>query len=165
MSGIPIRYAGLAAEGDIPVSAANPLPVTLDSSGIGTEATLLAILAELEAPVTELPHQPLDETSDLTYVFSTGSASGERAALVAAVAAQTTRVHRMVVTAAAATVLELRNGASGTALMTIEFPAAGAYTFDFDSRPWVATSENTALILNSTVATKVTLSLWYVTSA
>lgn len=162
-----VRYAGASGAGDTRVSAANPLPVTsTGGSGaeLATEITLDAVLTELQTPATSMPHVALDTTSDLTYVFDTSSASGERT-LVSATASQTTRVHRMVITAAAATVIEIRDGASGTALWSIEFPAAGAYTFDFDPRPWAKTTANTALIRNSTVATKVTIALWYVKSA
>jgi hypothetical protein len=137
-----------------PVDSDNPMPVSDPE-----------LLAAMQTEATSIPHFALDTTSDLSYVFSTGSASGERAAIVSATASQTTRVHRLVITAAAATVIELRDGASGAALWSIEFPAAGAYTFDFDPRPWAKTTANTALIMNSTVATKVTLAVWYVKAA
>ena len=139
-----------------------------DSSGniadLATEATQLDILTELQTVPTSIPHFATDTTSDLTYGFSSSSASGE-VSLVTATASQTTRVYKAVVTAAAATVIELRDGAAGTALWTIEFPAAGAYVFDFDPRPWAKTTANTALIRNSTVATKVTVAFWYIKSA
>lgn len=150
-----------------PVTAANPMPVTASGASgaaLATEVTLDRVADAVEATASSIPHFALDTTSDLTYFFDTSSASGERT-LVSATASQTTRVYRMVITAAAATVIELRDGASGTALWTIEFPAAGAYTFDFDPRPWAKTTANTALIRNSTVATKVTIALWYVKSA
>lgn len=118
-----------------------------------------------EATVSTLPKRPLETATGLTHAFSTGSASGERAALVSATASQTTRVHRITVTAGAATVVELRDGASGTALKTFEFPAAGAYVFDFDERPYAITTANTALILYSSVATKVTADFDYIKSA
>lgn len=164
---------GVTADGPTLVKdeAGKRLPTTAALST--TDATTLASIVTntdraadaLELAATSIPHFALDAASDLSYVFSTGSASGERAALVSATAAQTTRVHRMVITAAAATVIELRDGAAGTALWTVEFPAAGAYTFDFDPRPWAKTTANTALIMNSTVATKVTIALWYVKAA
>lgn len=135
-----------------------------DQADLATEATQLDVLAELQTVPTSIPHFATDTTSDLTYGFSSSSASGE-VSLVTATSAQTTRVYKAVVTAAAATVIELRDGASGTALWTIEFPAAGAYVFDFDPRPWAKTTANTALIRNSTVATKVTIAFWYIKSA
>jgi len=140
----------------------------VNSSGVSvdlaTEATQLDVLAELQTSPTSIPHFATDTTSDLTYGFSSSSASGE-VSLVTATSGQTTRIYKAVVTAAAATVVELRDGASGTALWTIEFPAAGAYVFDFDPRPWAKTTANTALIRNSTVATKVTIAFWYIKSA
>lgn len=148
---------------------ANDASAGAGAVGTGTQRVTLAsddpAVVALTTALTSIPHVALDTTTDLSYVFSTGSASGERAALVSATASQTTRVHRMVITAAAATVIELRDGTGGTALWTVEFPAAGAYTFDFDPRPWAKTTANTALIMNSTVATKVTIALWYVKSA
>lgn len=164
---------GVTAKGPVLVEdvAGKRVPTTANLDATATahlsaiETATEASQAALEAAATSIPHFALDAASDLSYVFSTGSASGERAALVSATASQTTRVHRMVITAAAATVIELRDGASGTPLWTVEFPAAGAYTFDFDPRPWAKTTANTALIMNSTVATKVTIALWYVKSA
>jgi hypothetical protein len=135
-----------------------------DSVDLATEATQLDVLAELQTVPTSIPHFATDTTSDLTYGFSSSSSSGE-VSLVTATASQTTRVYKAVVTAAAATVIEIRDGAAGTALWTIEFPAAGAYVFDFDPRPWAKTTANTALIRNSTVATKVTIAFWYIKSA
>jgi hypothetical protein len=135
-----------------------------DVADLATEATQLDVLAELQTVPTSIPHFATDTTSDLTYGFSTSSASGE-VSLVTATVGQTTRVYKAVVTAAAATVIEIRDGAVGTALWTIEFPAAGAYVFDFDPRPWAKTTANTALIRNSTVATKVTIAFWYIKSA
>lgn len=140
----------------------------VDSGGLPTdlalESTLQDVLTALQTPATSLPHFATDTTSDLTHGFSSSSSSGERT-LVGAVSGQTTRIYRMTITAAAATVIELRDGASGTALKTMEFPAAGAYVYDFDPRPYVKTTANTALILNSTVATKTTIDFGYITSA
>lgn len=85
--------------------------------------------------------------------------------MITATASQTSRIHRMTITAAAATVVEIRDGASGTPLKTIEFPAAGAFVFDFSERPYVKSSTNTKLVRNSTVATKVTIDFEYVKSA
>jgi len=143
----------------LPTTSAGP-----DGEALATEATQEAVLEALQTEATSIPHFALDATSDLTYVFSSSSASGE-VSLVTATASQTTKAYRMVITAAAATVIELRDGASGTALWSIEFPAAGAYVFDLNSRPWAKTTANTALMRNSTVATKVTIALWYVKSA
>jgi len=126
--------------------------------------TLGSILTELQTAAISVPHEALDTTTDLTHAFSTSSASGE-VSLVTATASQTTRLHRFTITAAAATVIELRDGAAGTALRTIEFPAAGAYVFDFSARPYAKTTANTALMRNSTVATKVTIDFEYVKSA
>lgn len=148
--------------------AANAL---LNGSGDASEATLrdaadslTTIATALTTTATSIPHFGLDTTSDLTHAFVTSSSSGEQD-MVTATASQTTRLHRFTITAAAATVVELRDGASGTALKTIEFPAAGAYTYDFDPRPYAKTTANTKLVRNSTVATKVTIDFEYIKSA
>ena len=153
VGGIQIQHVVIDSDAGVAVD----LEALLDAQ----QTTLDSIDTSLSTPATSIPHFALDTTSDLTYVFDTSSSSGERT-LVSATSSQTTRVHRMVITAAAATVIELRDGASGTALWSVEFPAAGAYVFDFDPRPWAKTTANTALIRNSTVATKVTVALWYV---
>ncbi len=139
-------------------------PSTGASEDLSEGSSLGDVVTALTTPATSIPHFATDTTSDLTHGFSSSSSSGERT-LVAAVSSQTTRIYRMTLSAAAATVIELRDGASGTALKTIEFPAAGAYVYDFDPRPYCKTTANTALILNSTVATKTTIDFGYLTSA
>jgi len=140
----------------------------VDSSGtsvdLATEATALDILTALQTPAAELPETPLMPTSDLTHAFVTSSSSGEQD-MVSATASQTTKLYAFTITAAAATVVEIRDGASGTALKTIEFPAAGAYVYDLRERPYAKTTANTKLVRNSTVATKVTIDFDYVKSA
>lgn len=109
------------------------------------------------------PHVALDATSDLTRVFDSGSTSAE-ASLVTATASQTTRVHRIVCTAAAAGYIELRNGAGGGVLWRADFPAAGGWDFAFDPRPYAVTSTNTALYWYRSAATAMTIQLHYVKS-
>ena len=70
-----------------------------DQADLATEATQLDVLAELQTVPTSIPHFATDTTSDLTYGFSSSSASGE-VSLVTATSAQTTRVYKAVVTAA-----------------------------------------------------------------
>jgi hypothetical protein len=114
----------------------------------------------LTAAATSLPHVALDSTNDLTHAFVTSSSSGEQD-MVAATAAQTIRLHRFTITAEGATVVEFRDGAGGAALKTIVFPAPGAYTYDFDPRPYTVSTVNTKLVRNSTNAVKVTVDFEY----
>lgn len=132
-------------------------------TGAATEATLLDIEAALNTPATQLPKTPLLDPTDLLYVFNSSSASTTRS-LVAAVASQTTRGYRMAVSAAAATTLTFTDGSGGATLYTVEFPAAGAYVFDLDSRAYFETTANTALHVISSAAVKTTVALYYVTS-
>ncbi len=143
----------------------------LNAAAPGTEASLQDIIdllttieTDLSTPAAVLPQTPLITTSDLTHAFVTSSSSGEQD-MVAATASQTTKLYRYTITAAAATVVEIRDGPSGAALRTIEFPGAGAYVFDLMERPYAKTTANTKLVRNSTVATKVTIDFDYVTSA
>ena len=142
------------------------LPSSTPYSGTG-DGTVISVLKGvfglLATPATQLPKTPLLSPSDLTYVFNSSSASTSRS-LVAAVASQTTRGYRMVVTAAGATTLSFTDGSGGSTLYTFEFPAAGAFILDLDSRAYFATSANTALHVISSAAVKTTVALYYLTS-
>ena len=147
-------------------TTANPFKMAAaDGAALATEATLDDVKTALETPATSLPHFALDATKDQTHAFVTSSSSGEQD-MVTATASQTIRLYGFTITAAAATVVELRDGASGTALKTIVFPAAGAYVYDQQNgRPWLVCTSNTKLVRNSTVATLVTIDFDYVKAA
>ena len=133
-------------------------------SDLMLETTGQDILTALETPATELPKTPLMTTSDLTRVFDSKSTLAEDS-LVSATASQTTRVYALTVTSAGAGYIELRDGSAGTVLMRIDFPAAGAYVFDVNSRPWAKTTANTALFWYRSAAVAMTIQAYYVKSA
>lgn len=100
--------------------------------------------------------------NDLTAAVISFATTGDQV-IVAAVAGQTTRVHRIRLYASAATNMAVKNGAGAT-LETIQFPGAGSFVMDFATRPYWTTSVNTAFILNSSVAVTVTGRIEYATS-
>ncbi|MBS0371761.1 MAG: hypothetical protein JSS57_21475 [Proteobacteria bacterium] len=154
---LPTGASTVASQG---VPSAAPYAGTGDGTEISIGKGIYGLLA---TPATQLPKTPLLTSTDLSYVFNSSSASTTRS-LVAAVASQTTRGYRLSVTAAAATTLNFTDGSGGTVLYTIEFPAAGAYVFDLDSRAYFTTSANTALHVISSAAVKTTVALFYLTS-
>lgn len=176
----PVAVTGTFWQATQPVSAASlPLPTgaaTVASQGAVSDAAwsgtgdgsqiaiAKATYGLLNTPLTELAKTPLMTTSDLTYVFNSSSASTART-LVTATASQTTRAYQMVVTAAGATTLDFKDGAGGTIIYTVEFPAAGAFVFDLMERPYFKTSANTLLEVISSAAVKTTVALQYVKSA
>lgn len=99
----------------------------------------------LGTPATELPKRPLLSASDLTYAAVSRSGAGETT-MVSATASQTTKLYRYSVTTPAAGTVEIRDGASGTALRKHVFPAAGGLVMDLMERPYAKTTANTALV-------------------
>lgn len=90
------------------------------------------------------------------------SASGDTA-LVAAVAAQTTKIYRLFLVVAGATTLTFKDGSSAlTGAMTMT--SGGSLTLDFDGNPWFTGSANTAFNLNSGNAVQVSGRLYYIQS-
>lgn len=178
----PVAVTGTFWQATQPVSAASlPLPTGAATAALqGVQGTgsqydppaggsgeigyLSGIQNLLNTPLTELAKTPLMTTSDLTYVFNSSSASTART-LVTATASQTTRAYQMVVTAAGATTLDFKDGAGGTIIYTVEFPAAGAFVLDLMERPYFKTSANTLLEVISSAAVKTTVALQYVKSA
>lgn len=116
------------------------------------------------AAAKSLPSHELDATTDLTRVFDDGSTAAEES-LVTATASQTTRVHRIIATAAGACNIEFRDGSAGSVLRKLVFPAAGAYVLEFDPRPYITTSTNTALYWYRSAAVACSVEVDYVKSA
>lgn len=120
--------------------------------GDATEATQLEVLAAvegvqaaLEAPVDELPPEPLMPDSDMTAGNVSRSGAGETS-MVAATTAQTTKLYCYAVTVPGAGTVEIRDGAGGAALRKHIFPATGGIIRDVRSRPYAKTTANTALM-------------------
>lgn len=156
----------LADKYGVPYDADNPVPTSasVDTTGLALEATQQDILTELQGQATSIPHFALDTATDLTRAFDDGSTAAEES-LVAAVASQTTRVHRIIAQAAGACNIELRDGSAGTVLRKLVFPAAGAYVLEFDPRPYAKTTANTALYWYRSAAVACSIEIDYVTSA
>lgn len=106
---------------------------------------------------------PLWPTIDLTGLHINTAASGDTT-LVAAVASQTTRVHRLKISVAGPVVVQIKDGA--TVLDVFHFVGNGRNVIlDFSSRPWYVTTANTALVINLSGAVQVDGRVEYVTSA
>jgi hypothetical protein len=118
----------------------------------------------LVAPTgTQAVDNPLIVTSDLTALRINVSASGDTS-LVAAVAAQTTRVHALRLSVAGAVIVQIKDGA--TVLEVFNFGAAGgSIVIPFRSRPHYKTTANTALNINLSAAVQVDGRIEYVTTA
>lgn len=126
-------------------------------------ALLEDIETALTTPVTELPPEPLQATTDLTITTIAKNTSGDTT-LVAAVSGQTTRVHRMKFTCDGANVVLIKRGS--TVLDRFRFPASGgAAVLEFSSRPWYVTGANEALVINTSTTANVDGSVETVTSA
>lgn len=145
------------AEVELPPSASDVLDA-FDSLKTSTDQ----LHTDLTAPLTAFDIDPLSATTDLTPVFDSSSASGERTLITAGVGAVTIRGHRMIISAAGATTVELRDGAGGAVLKTFEFPDKGAYPLDFSARPYFKGGAAKALVRYSSAAVKVTVDLEYV---
>jgi hypothetical protein len=106
---------------------------------------------------------PLRATAGVTGAVVNTAAAGDTT-LVAAVAGQTTRVHRIWFVVGGATTLTLRRGA--TALTgPMPFNGPGSFVLDFSERPHFVTGVNEAFILASTSAAQVSGRIEFVTGA
>lgn len=102
-------------------------------------------------------------TSDMTLgVLNIATAT--TTAVCAAVASQTSRVHRLRIAADAAQQITVQDGV-GAVLEIINFTAAGVRIYDFSSRPWYKTSTNTALNFVTTTTGQVRGVIEFITSA
>lgn len=94
----------------------------------------------------------LAATTGLTNYNLSTAAIGDTT-VSTATASQTTRVHRMRLSVAGATVLTIKSGA--TTLEVLRFPAAGFLIYDFAARPWYVTAANAALVVSNSAAVQV----------
>ena len=106
----------------------------------------------------------LQTTPDLTFARINKATSGD-STLVAATASVKTRVYRMKLSVAAATVIQIKDGA-GTVLEVFNFAGnGGGIVLDFSNRPWYTGTVNTAFIINSSNAVQVDGSIEYTLAA
>lgn len=131
---------------------------------LSLEATQQSVLAALNASVTELPHQPADVTSDLTRT-KVGRSTVGTDSIAAAVAAQTTRLHRLILSFAAAGRVEIRDGSGGTVLFDFDAPGPGVWDSGYCERPLAKTSVNTAMHAATTTAVQIYTQAFTRTSA
>jgi hypothetical protein len=174
-NGTRVLDTGVTVTGPVEVADEDgkrlPVEATLDPTGLATEAQLDTanahleqIEAALEAPASAIPHGALDATSDLDVARDDGSTVGEEV-LVAASVGEVTRVYEARVTSKGAGYVELRDGAGGTVLRRLTFPAAGSWELQFRSRPYAVTSANTALYWYRSAAVEMTIEVDFETAA
>ncbi len=172
---IPPRFT-IATAGAVivPIQFLN-IPMPFGAIGAGTGGTIYpflfngagalqvadALLDALIANGALSINQGLMRTSPLTRLRINVASAGSTA-LVAAVAGQTTRVHRLTLSVAAANVVQIRDGA--TVLETFNFAAnGGGVVLDFSQYAWFETTANTALNINLGTAAQVDGVVEYVT--
>lgn len=125
----------------------------------GAQGTATTVQDTAPLPAAE----PLRKTADLTGAAINVSASGD-STLVAAVASQTTRVHRMWFVVGGATNITIKRGS--TALTgAIPFNAGGSFVLDMSQRPHFITGTNEAFVIGSSAAVQISGRVEYVTSA
>jgi hypothetical protein len=122
-------------------------------SNLAQDATLQSLVTLLSTPATDLPHEPTDDTSDLTYLQLTRTTSGATD-IVAATGGQSTRLHDYEFTCSGPCTVEIINGAS-VSLRKHVMPAAGGYSSGFRTRPWAVTAINQKLQFKTTGAVQV----------
>jgi hypothetical protein len=157
---------GTTVQGPVEVTAANPLPVsaTIDTGDLATEASLQNLITAVSQPATEIPHEALDATLDVTHANVSRTGAGETT-MVSATSSQTTRLHEYIVTVPGAGTVEIRDGASGTALVKHIFAAADGVGREFNGRPWGVTTANTALIFYWSGSGEANIDFFYKKSA
>lgn len=84
--------------------------------------------------------------------------------LVPAVAGESVKLYRGIITVGAATILVFEDGPAGTPLFTAYLTAGGSVTFEPSGIPWFVTSKNNGLYVNSSQAVNAYGGLGYVQS-
>jgi hypothetical protein len=98
-------------------------------------------------------------TAQLLSASINAAASGDNA-LIAAVAAKTSRVMKLFLIAKAPVDIKFRDGTTDLDGV-ISLQAGGSITLDFDGEPWFVTSVNTAFNLNLSAAVQVSGRIYY----
>lgn len=102
-------------------------------------------------------------SSFTTAVPITFSGSGDQT-LVSAVALQTVRAYRILLTTAGATALTFKDGASTSLTGAMSFGTNGSLALDMQGEAWFTTTAGNAFILNSSNSVQVSGVLYYVQS-
>ncbi len=111
-------------------------------------------------PLPVLPGLAAAQLSSIP--FDNAAASGDAVA-VTAVPGQTTKVYRLLLVAAGATTITIKDGA--TALTgPMSLAANEAMVLDFDGEPWFTGSVNTNFIVNSSAAVQISGRVYFIQS-
>lgn len=108
---------------------------------------------------------PLRTAAALSSAIITNAGLTAEVAVVAAVASQTTRIYRLKLSVAGATIVTIKDGAGGTTLEKFNFSGnGGGFILDLSAEPWYVTSVNKAFIIQSSAAVQVDGRAEYLTS-
>lgn len=99
----------------------------------------------------------------LTRVKIDTASSGD-ITLVSATSSQTTKLYRMLLVAAGATTITVKDGAGTTLTGAMTLSAGGAIVLDYSGEPWFTTSSNTALIIANANAVQISGAAYYIKS-
>jgi hypothetical protein len=147
------------------VSDEDPMPVTLAGGGGGAMEVQLVDSggnAVVYPDVTPVKGTLL-ATSDLTRAIASLAAAGN-VTVVAAVVGQTTRIHKGVLSANLPTVITFYDGVTPI-YGPIYMGGNSVVPLAFDSRPYMTSSANSAVVMNNSAAASVNFTADYVTSA
>lgn len=84
--------------------------------------------------------------------------------IVAAVASQTVRVHKMFLNVSTATNITFKSGAGTSLTGAMNFPANGGIVLDFDAEPWFLAASGAAFIINQSGTAQVSGRVYYTQS-
>ena len=116
------------------------------------------VLATDQASILITPSLPT--VAGTSRVAINISASGDNT-IVAAVTAQTIRVHKLFLAASGAVSIKFKDGASTDFMPAFPLQAYGGMVLDSDQDPWFVTTAGNALIINLSAAVQVSGILYY----
>lgn len=156
------------------VDGIETLLTAIDSNTNGVEALLTTIdtsLNNIEAAAGTVAISQVTPGTTNAIAFQKPTTSGLSEAkidfvatgdntIVAAVAAQTIRLHRIFFVASAATTIIIKDGATAlTGAITVT--AGGSFVLDMDGDPWFVCSTNTAFVINQSGTAQISGRAYY----
>lgn len=160
-----ISIQGVTGGKAVPVSDATlEAAVAAPQAAAGSDASSVFAIQGVTGGKAVSITAALNKTATLSGAKIDNTATSGNTTLVAAVSGQTTRVHRLKLSVAGASIVQIKNGA--TVLEVFNFAGnGGSVVLDFSAEPWYITSVNAALVINSSTAVQVDGRVEYVTSA
>ena len=110
---------------------------------------------------TAVPTSRSLPTAALSSRTAINAASSSDNTLIAAVAGQTIRVHKLFFVASGAVNIKFKDGASTDLTPAMPIYAGGGFTLDFDGDPWFVTTAGNAFVLNLSAAVQISGRIYY----